>query len=621
MSVSTEAPRRDSLYRRLSHTPLRDVFRGRLTSRLDIERVLDESGVPEAIREVVRRVAVRTRLTRFEKAEVARELASHFEDGLAAGAESSELVARFGDVATAAKLIRRAKKRARPLAVKTLWRAAQSCGAVLAFGLAVYVWFAVKLLVSEPNITRNYVAEYNAGIARIPEEDRGWPIYRAAVLATGDDWRSIENYRQERPGFAKWDDCAALAEKHSQAISLFRAAAGKPALGMFLNDAADEDLAGSPFHLAARDPDPNPVLWGVVIPHPTVLRAGSRLLRTDAYLAMIRRDADRAFADIRAILQMVEHASEPPSVIDDLVAAAILQVSVELVQHVLHHDPGLWSDDRLAELSHRLAGVRNGGPLRFRVDGERTLFRDFLQRCYTDDGDGDGILTARAREICVADGMAVHHLGVPDSVVGGSLVTPLLSAVVGGRRAVGKRFERHMRIVERESRLPLWELTESRADAEMEALYANRIQAVRFLPVAVLTPSLSRAGICMEFATQHRDATLVALALELHKRRSGSYPASLAELSPGLLPVIPLDRYDGTPIKYRLTDGRPLLYSVGVDRDDDGGRLPEGSDAVKANGAAREWRSPAEDTGDDPALDGDWILWPPVEEVANDESA
>jgi hypothetical protein len=104
----------------------------------------------------------------------------------------------------------------------------------------------------------------------------------------------------------------------------------------------------------------------------------------------------------------------------------------------------------------------------------------------------------------------------------------------------------------------------------------------------------------------------VAIALEQHRRKHGGYPATLADIDAEFLPSIPPDRFDGQPIKYALRDGRPLLYSVGVDRDDDGGRPPRpGADPAR-------WRPrpKPEDIGNPkvPQLpDGDWLLYPRAE--------
>jgi hypothetical protein len=79
-----------------------------------------------------------------------------------------------------------------------------------------------------------------------------------------------------------------------------------------------------------------------------------------------------------------------------------------------------------------------------------------------------------------------------------------------------------------------------------------------------------------------RDATLTAIALEIHHRRTNSYPASLTELVPALLPAVPTDFWDGKPIKYKLDGGKPLLYTVGCDKTDNGGARTDDSSVVNS---------------------------------------
>ena len=114
--MTTDAARAHSpLLRRLWHTPLRDIARGRLTARLDIAGLLVAAELPAPIPDTIRTTTRKTRLWRLEQTDVARELIAHFRDGLNAGTPP-ELVAAFGDPVITARLIRRAKKRNRKAA-------------------------------------------------------------------------------------------------------------------------------------------------------------------------------------------------------------------------------------------------------------------------------------------------------------------------------------------------------------------------------------------------------------------------------------------------------------------------------------------------------------------------
>jgi len=71
-----------------------------------------------------------------------------------------------------------------------------------------------------------------------------------------------------------------------------------------------------------------------------------------------------------------------------------------------------------------------------------------------------------------------------------------------------------------------------------------------------------------------RRVLITALALERYRLRHGTYPSSLAGLSPAFLKTPLPDFMDGQPLRYRLAaDGHFLLYSIGVDGVDNGGKL------------------------------------------------
>lgn len=89
--------------------------------------------------------------------------------------------------------------------------------------------------------------------------------------------------------------------------------------------------------------------------------------------------------------------------------------------------------------------------------------------------------------------------------------------------------------------------------------------------VALLLPSLERATIRLEEARSKSDLARVALALAIFKAERGDYPATLAELSPAILPAVPADRFLERPLIYQRRPGGYTLYSVGPNMKDEGG--------------------------------------------------
>jgi hypothetical protein len=71
----------------------------------------------------------------------------------------------------------------------------------------------------------------------------------------------------------------------------------------------------------------------------------------------------------------------------------------------------------------------------------------------------------------------------------------------------------------------------------------------------------------------HRDAALTALAIERFRRaHEGALPKTLQQLVPTWLPKIPTDIFNGQPLRYRRLERGYVVYSVGPDRLDNGGR-------------------------------------------------
>ena len=100
----------------------------------------------------------------------------------------------------------------------------------------------------------------------------------------------------------------------------------------------------------------------------------------------------------------------------------------------------------------------------------------------------------------------------------------------------------------------------------------------------------------------HRDGIVTGIALELYRRRHAEYPRTLEALTPTYLPQVPADRISGEEVRFKLVQGRPVIYSVGADRDDDGGTMPRGKNGWMK---AATWSTTKEK-----AADGDWLLFP-----------
>jgi hypothetical protein len=87
-------------------------------------------------------------------------------------------------------------------------------------------------------------------------------------------------------------------------------------------------------------------------------------------------------------------------------------------------------------------------------------------------------------------------------------------------------------------------------------------------------PTLVEA--CLRHRAEARCAA-VALAAERFRLKHGRWPNELADLGPDLLKEVPADPYDGRPLRYRRLPDGVIVYAVGPDGKDDGGRLDAAS--------------------------------------------
>ena len=68
-----------------------------------------------------------------------------------------------------------------------------------------------------------------------------------------------------------------------------------------------------------------------------------------------------------------------------------------------------------------------------------------------------------------------------------------------------------------------------------------------------------------------RQAAQLGLAAEQYRFRYDKLPAQLDDLAPEFIPAVPLDPFDGKPMRMKRTEHGLIIYSIGPDMVDDGG--------------------------------------------------
>jgi hypothetical protein len=102
--------------------------------------------------------------------------------------------------------------------------------------------------------------------------------------------------------------------------------------------------------------------------------------------------------------------------------------------------------------------------------------------------------------------------------------------------------------------------------------------------ICLLLPAVQKVQFAADRTEQTQRNLHLAFALAAYKADNGKYPAKLDALAPKYLPSVPNDLFNGKALIYRPADNGYLLYSVGINGKDDGGRGygddPPGDDLV-----------------------------------------
>jgi hypothetical protein len=575
-----------SFWYKIRYTPIRDAVRGRMTARLDLRRRLDAATLPPPVKQLLLRVVTATRLWRLERIEVLQELIAHFTDGLASGISADELIKTFGNEAQAAQLIRRAKRRGRPLP----WHAMRIAGWSMIPLLVLYCGYAAYFFAGRPSPRVDYVANINKTIESTPMEERAWPLYRRALIGINkfrlQSLSALPQTPQQRAEVSKF------IREHEAEIEWIRRGSTKATLGFLIGakgSVNDAELWPNQ-HRSAVDSTTGEPLIGAVLPPISLIHGLAAMLRADGMLASQAGDGKRLLEDVRSTFNLSQQVGENAALVWSLVSISISHMALDPIEQTLHENPALIPREELLALARQLSVPKVAADL-ITFGPERMFFDDTLQRSFTDDGFGNGRLTAQG--VDYLRGLSESNLR-PDSEPDVWLkraLQPAASLGVASRQEIKEEYTRVADRAEANLKLPLrdsdWRSVQefrSSSPAEIQLLYPT---------------GYWRAQAIAEQYLGRRDGVVAGIALELFRREHGRYPDSLNPLAPQLLPELPTDRIAGGALRYRLVNGQPLIYSVGANRKDDGGRY------TFYPHAAANWESNPE-----PMPDGDWVLYP-----------
>lgn len=543
--------------------------------------------LPESLVSVVLNVVKRTRLWQEEKLDTACELCAHFADGLEQGETEAALIKSFGSPKTAARLIRRARLRNRPIvwrAWRRTWQAAATLSAVV---LVLWGVVTVRFMVAQPTVKFDLIQEVDDLSRSIPKQDRAWPLYLQGLSKlTPDDQAELYKLNRmglvEGPGSKNWPEVKAFLANHVDSIESFCQASNRPKLG-FINRPESSDFQENREWNKPYELNP-PGLSGLEIRLPQTQDLGAfvaPLLTGAIHLAAEEGDADRCLQLLLARLNVASHYRQTaPFIICQVGANGLAGSAAELAGKITIEYPNLFDNKQLAILFQKVKETPIK-PLDFQPF-ERCLY-DFLQKAYTDDGDGNGRFTLRGYQILqsVSEGSSENKARLqkifPALVIENrsaegmtnSAQFLLLAGPLATRIADRKEMQKEMLYLHE----LLWKArtTLNSDDSSAETAYFTEYQRLmdsptlrlKYLPIFIFMPGKLAASYWTNTDKNRvqRDAALILIAAERYRRQHGQFPETAAELVPEFLSAVPVDPYTNKSLQYSIKDGRPVIDS------------------------------------------------------------
>jgi len=438
-------------------------------------------------------------------------------------------------------------------------------GLIAALALLVVATAVVRFANLRPTITRNYFNELKARLDQIPEDQRMRPAIErvhAAWRAYLADHPGFENVfiGDTRPGDKNWEAAVAMVEAQAGLIEELREASNRPSMGGTL------ELA-SAFEIRYHD---NPPLVLASTSPLSASRTAVRMLQQSFQVRLHRGDFAGAIDDVCAIVRIGEKSVTVGTSIEQLVAFAAANNAVGMVREDFMPLAREIPDSQLQRLRTALAGFSfvPGKPLRVLVDFERKAMADVLQRVYSDDGNGDGWLLATEFEELFPS----LQYGV---MSGRGRARPVwrawqfpMAMWADTRKATVEKLENRLAEGERLLDQPpaLWSPLPRRSPGVEDPFTASmQFQGASMVADVVSPMFLAKMAEIQWMTRQLLSGIDVGFAIEAYRKRTGGLPSTLDELVPRDLAEVPIDVFDGKPIKYIATEGQPRVYTVGVD--------------------------------------------------------
>ena len=298
--------------------------------------------------------------------------------------------------------------------------------------------------------------------------------------------------------------------------------------------------------------------YAAVLPHLAHMKAIAQYLSLHGCAALKSGDKQTALEDSRLLFRLLEATRREPTLISFLVRIAVGQIALQPLWEGLADRQ--WTDAELSLFEIELGKLDFLADYQFAMRGERAFNLwavDFIHKAgisgWTEMASSEG-QDSKSDEFL---GKAAFRL-----VPAGWFDQNKLSLCLAHERYS----------------LPAVDMEKRLVSTELSRPFLATLGKQRLRPYDVfsrmLLPAVARIAERSARAQTSVDLARVACALERYRLANTRYPETLLELPPKYIPELPHDVISGKPLGYHRTeDGQFVLYSVGWNGTDDGGKV------------------------------------------------
>ncbi len=278
-----------------------------------------------------------------------------------------------------------------------------------------------------------------------------------------------------------------------------------------------------------------------LMPYFSDIKGGVQLLSLEAILHADNNEPQLAIRSVTSFFGIAHSLVKEPILISRLVSIACQGLAISTLEHVINKVE--FTDEQLVQFTETISNTEALSTISWALAGERCMGINFFKNPASlgSENFGYDLPTAPILEIYKALGLADK-----EAIIYLDLMNDYMET----------------------TQLPVHERPKA------ARTIAAKIKAISktYILLHEILPALSRIMDINIRSIAHLSAARVALAVERYRLATGKLPDTLEDLVPTYLDTVPIDPFNGISLRYGKLERGFVVYSVGVDGKDDGGK-------------------------------------------------